>query len=85
MKMMTGGKDQGSTRGSWQRSELQNSLMKKEVPRKYNKLSIPAALETAKTILSNHLKSYTRDIDARRIIKVKGRIQHLCSVDRRNL
>lgn len=55
--------DQGSTK---RRSELQKGVMKKELPKKYNELSISQALETGKqrlTALAMRLKTYTRDIE----------------------
>ncbi|XP_078020835.1 uncharacterized protein LOC144459905 [Epinephelus lanceolatus] len=53
-----------------QLSELLKGVGKKGIPRKYNKLSIPEALETAKqrfTGLATCLKRYTRKAETRRI------------------
>ena len=53
-----------------QLSELQKGVGMKGIPRKYNKLSIPEALETAKqrlTALATRLKRYTGEAEARRI------------------
>ena len=48
-------------------------MVNKGAPRKYNKLSIPEALETAKqnlTALATQLKRYTKEVEARRINKL---------------
>lgn len=53
-----------------QLSEAQKGAMKKQVPKRYNQLPIPEALETAKQrlqALASRLKRYTRDNEARRI------------------
>ncbi|XP_078026439.1 uncharacterized protein LOC144464171 [Epinephelus lanceolatus] len=47
-----------------------SNMVNKGAPRKYNKLSIPEALETAKqrlTALATRLKRYTKEVEARRI------------------
>eukprot|EP00064_Thunnus_orientalis_P024686 superscaffoldBa00010993_g24989 len=53
-----------------QLSELQKGVGMKGIPRKYNKLSIPETLETAKqrlTALATRLKRYTGEAEAKRI------------------
>ncbi len=48
-------------------------MVNKGAPRKYNKLSIPEALKTAKqrlTALATRLKRYTKEVEARRINKM---------------
>ena len=53
-----------------QPSELQKGAIKRELPKKYNKLSIREALDAAKqhlTALAIHLRRYTTEAKARRI------------------
>lgn len=53
-----------------QLSNLQKGMMKKGMPKKYNNLSIPKVLETAKqrlAALGSCLERYTRKTEARRI------------------
>eukprot|EP00064_Thunnus_orientalis_P015365 superscaffoldBa00002837_g15417 len=53
-----------------QLSELKKGVGTKGIPKKYNKLSIPEALETAKqglTALATCLKRYTGEAEARRV------------------
>jgi len=49
-----------------QLSELQKCVMKRELPQKYNKLSIPEALKTVKqqlTALASHLRRSTEEAE----------------------
>ena len=56
-----------------QLSELQKGAMKRKLPKKYNKLSMSEALETAKQQLTSQatkLRRYTREAEASSVNKM---------------